>query len=210
MVTFSKLALLALIYVAALFSESQELKCKVDGEGITWNFVPGRDIFSLGIPTEQECRELCFGKLECKGYSWRFDDVLYWCYEFAQLEGIHVCEDCYSGTVSTRFNGNCNTNPENVIDLIFTLSAEDCNNECIDTDSCLGYTWFGGSTVFQYYCFLYKECSTIESCVGCSGGSMNCFGPAQCFDYLTLDSEKRNENYPGEYYCDTLLGGRME
>ena len=32
---------------------------------------------------------------------------------------------------------------------------------------------------------------------------MNCFGPRQCFDYLTLDSEQRNENHGGGFYCDT-------
>ena len=197
----SKLALQAFIFGAALWSVTQGLKCKVAGTGLTWNYVPGRDIFSVGIPTEQECRELCSAKSECKGYSWRFDNVVGWCYEFAELEGIHVCDDCYSATAPTRFNGNCDTDPENFIALMSTPSAEDCHSACTDTDGCMGFTWFDGSSIFQNYCFLYSECSTVESCVGCSGGSMNCFGPRQCFDYLVLDSEQRNENYENVDDC---------
>ncbi len=182
--------------------QAEGYKCYVTRQGLTWDYVPGRDIFSLDIRTEQECKELCTGKPECKGYSWRFDDVLYWCYEFAELDGIHVCEDCYSGTLPTKFSGNCDTDSGNVIDTISTLSAEDCHKVCIETDGCMAYTWFDETTAFKNYCFLYSECSEYKPCAGCNGGSMNCFTPLQCFDYLTLDSERRNENYPGGEDCD--------
>ncbi len=202
MATSAKLAILALVLGAVHFSKAEGYKCYVTQHGLTWDFVSGRDIFSLGIPTEQECRELCSAKLECKGYSWRFDDVLYWCYEFAELDGIHVCEDCFSGTLPTKFIGNCDTNPWNIIDELLTLSVEDCQKVCSDTDGCLGYSWFDETTAFQNYCFLYSECSQVKLSAGCSGGSMNCFSPLQCFDYLTLDSERRNENYPSADECD--------
>ena len=111
MPTSGKLFMLALVLGAVFLSAAEGYKCHVTRQGLTWDYVNGRDIFSLGIRTEQECRELCAGKPECKGYSWRFDDVLYWCYEFAELDGIHVCEDCFSGTLPTKFSGNCDTNP---------------------------------------------------------------------------------------------------
>ncbi len=133
----------------------------------------------------------------------RYDNVAGWCYEFAELEGIHSCEDCFSGTLPTRFSGICDTHPDNIIDELLTSSAEDCHQACIDAAGCMGYTWWDTTTVLENYCYLYTECAEVKSCAGCSGGSMNCFSPLQCFDYLILDSETRNENYPGGYFCDT-------
>ena len=205
MATLAKLAMLALMFEAAFLSVAQGYKCKVAGQGLTWNFVAGRDVFSVGITTEQACRQLCSDKPECKGYSWRFDNVVGWCYEFAELEGIHICEDCFSGTLPTRFIGICDTDPENVMDEVLTSSDEECHNACTDTTGCMGYTWFHQSTVLPNYCFLYSECADIRSCVGCSGGSMNCFSPLQCFDYLILDCEKRNENSTNAWDCDTTI-----
>ncbi len=204
MAALPKLAMLGLMLGAVFFTTAQGFKCKVAGQGLTWNFVPGRDVAHFGIPTEQECREMCSEKSECKGYSWRYDNVVGWCYEFAELESIHVCEDCFSGTLPTRFIGNCDTDPDNIIDELSTASAEDCHKACTDTDGCMGYTFFDETTVFENFCFLYSECLEVKSCDGCSGGSLNCFSPLQCFDYLILDSERRNENYPGAYECDQM------
>ena len=210
MVTCLKLALQAFILLAALLSVSKGLKCKVAGKGLTWNFVPGRDDFSAGVQTEEECKEFCSARLQCKGYSWRpgyLNDGE--CYVFSELEGIHVCEDCYSGTVLTRFKGNCVTDSKNLIGSMSTSSEEDCQIACTNTDECMAYTWINES---KNTCFLYNECSKVEYCDGCFGGSLNCFGPPQCFDYLTLDSEKRNENYPGADDCDSTqsLDGTSE
>ena len=194
MATMCRYVMLAFVLEAALLIVVQGTKCNVNVNGVTWNFVPGRDIFSLGIPTEEDCRELCLAKPECKGYSWKFDDVIGWCYEFAELESIHVCEDCYSGTVPQKFNGVCAANPENVISLVSSDTSEECYRACIGTEGCVGYSWLDSTTLFPNYCYLYNECSTVDACSGCFGGSPNCARPMQCFDYLNLDSVIRNEN----------------
>ena len=179
MATSAKLAILALVLGAVHFSEAEGYKCYVTRQGLTWDFVSGRDIFSLGIPTEQECRELCSAKPECKGYSWRFDDVLYWCYEFAELDHMHVCEDCFSGTMPTQFNGTCHTDAANVIEVSQEFTVNACHLLCSETDGCMGYTWYDETTSLEYYCFLYSECSEVKPSAGCFGGSMNCFPPLQ-------------------------------
>ena len=195
MATTCQYVFLALILKATLLIVVLGTKCNVNVNGVTWNYVPGRDIFSLGIPTVEDCLELCSAKPECKGYSWKFDDVIGWCYEFAELESIHVCEDCYSGTVPQKFNGACAASPENVINLVSSDTSEECYFSCVGTENCVGYTWFDTTTLFPKFCYLYNECSTVNACTGCFGGTPNCARPMQCFDYLNLDSGFRNEGH---------------
>ena len=179
MATSAKLSILALVLATVFLSVAEANKCSEFRQGLTWEYVPGRDIFSLDIPSENECFLMCNYTPECTGYSWRFYGVLYWCYAFAELDHMHVCEDCFSGTMPTQFNGTCHTDAANVIEVSQEFTVNACHLLCSETDGCMGYTWYDETTSLEYYCFLYSECSEVKPSAGCSGGSMNCFPPLQ-------------------------------
>ena len=67
MVTFYKFPMLALIFGASVLNMAEGLKCTVEVQDITWNFVPGRDTSRYGIPTVQDCKALCLEDSDCKG-----------------------------------------------------------------------------------------------------------------------------------------------
>ncbi len=73
MVTSGKLSMLALVLGTVFLSVAEANKCSGARQGLTWEYVPGRDIFSLDIRSENECFLMCKYTPECKGYSWRFD-----------------------------------------------------------------------------------------------------------------------------------------
>ena len=73
------LSILALLYGAAVLTRVQA-ECQTRIQEATWNFVPGRDSSLNGIPTEESCQELCSSHPLCKGYTWRFDDIVGLCF----------------------------------------------------------------------------------------------------------------------------------
>ena len=168
-----QLAILCLIINAGLTGVKG--KCETEVEEATWAFVPGRDSSHFGILTVEECFSICSSHSECLGYTWRFDDVVGWCFEYALLEDLHACAGCFSGTVPSPVEGACAPSPENVIGVISTDSSNACSSACADTDGCLGYTWYDSSSAFPNFCFQYSDCSQVTPCEGCSSGILNCF-----------------------------------
>ena len=59
--------MLALVFGAAVLNIAEGLKCAVEVQDITWNFVPGRDISRYGVVSVQDCKALCLEDSDCKG-----------------------------------------------------------------------------------------------------------------------------------------------
>ena len=87
--------------------QNVEGKCENLITSATWKFKAGRDVSHFGVETVEECAALCASNPECRGYTWRFDDVIGWCYKFAVLENIHECAGCQSGTIAEVLEGSC-------------------------------------------------------------------------------------------------------
>ncbi len=197
------LSILAILFEAAVLTGVQA-ECQTKIQEATWNFVPGRDSSHFSIPTVESCQELCSSHPLCKGYTWRFDDIVGWCFEFQELEDLHACAGCYSGTVPIAHDGACVFSPENLVGTVSSESLEDCYQSCTETDGCQGYTWYGQATSLPNICFQLTDCSSVIPCQGCSSGELRCIVPPQCQPggYRVLDDPTRNEDHGYEVYCD--------
>ena len=168
------LTLLTYLNVGAAVLTGVLAECQTSVQGGTWNYVPGRDSSHFPISTVEDCHELCSSHPECQGYTWRFDDVIGWCFEYKELEDLHACAGCYSGTVSVKVDGACASTPENLIGAVSAESVEKCYESCTKTSGCVGYTWYDQTSSFPYFCFQFSDCSTVTPCQGCSSGKPNC------------------------------------
>ena len=152
----------------------------------------------------------CASSPECRGYTWRFDGVVGWCYEFAVLDGPIECPGCHSGTITEVLEGACLAGDDGFIEEVVLESADACAELCYDTDTCHGYTWYGKTTAFPQYCFLYSKCDEITPCIDCTSGRIDCIASPQCYNYKVLDEESRNihntvivdGSYHGPKYID--------
>ena len=100
------------------------------------------------------------------------------------------------------FEGACVVSPENILDEISTESSDECYLSCVGTEGCFGFTWFDKSSIFPNFCFMYNECSSANPTPGTVSGSPNCIH--QCFNYMELNSEKRNEHVNNGMFCDSI------
>ena len=124
---------------------------------------------------------------------------------FKNLDGIHACDGCSSGTVPETLAGACAGSVDDIIDQDTTENVEDCAQFCHDTPGCNAYTWYDESTPFATSCFLYGSCDEQLPCSGCITGRINCIAYPQCFQYRILDEETRSNTFEiaGYYgYCD--------
>ena len=105
------------------------------------------------------------------------------------------------------FEGACVVaSPENILDEISTESSDECYLSCVGTEGCSGFTWFDKSSIFPNFCFMYNECPSVNPNPGTVSGSSNCINPGQCFDYMVLNSGRRNEHetHDDTVHCDSL------
>ena len=97
-----------------------QAECLIRIQDGTWKFDQGRDSSHFVIPTVESCQELCFSHPECQGYTWRFYVILgCTCDEYQQLEDLHACAGCYSGTVPFAQDGACALNNDKLLGLVF-------------------------------------------------------------------------------------------
>ena len=212
-----------LFLVAVVLAEVQA-ECQTSLQEATWNFVPGRDSSHFAISSVESCQELCSSHPDCLGYTWRFDDIAGWCFEFEKLEDLHACAGCYSGTVPVNVNGACASSPDNLISAVSSKSVDECYQACLVTNGCEAYSWYDQTSSFPLLCFQFTDCSSVIPCEGCSSGQVNCIEeslttaqpstlplhtttvmqiPFQCSDYKVLNEASRNENNDEfQYYCD--------
>ena len=181
--------------------------CHTTTEGYTWNFQGGRDEVLYDVASPEDCLTLCFGSLDCAGYTWTSDQVVDTCYLFQHLEDIHECHGCNSGAAPNQSKGDFfNGGPEMAV--VSAETAMDCFQACADTEGCVGYTWFDQASQLPNPCYMYSDCSSTGSCDRCTSGILNCIVhlpipvPDQCTNYQVLDDPTRNRNHEEEYYCD--------
>ena len=196
-----------------------QAECQTTADGYTWSFQADRDDMLLDVASAESCLSSCFHNSECLGYTWFADQVVNICYLFHVLEDLHDCRECHSKTVPEQLDGEYfNLDPDFLIGVVGEDSAEDCFQSCVDTEDCVGYTWYGLDSLFPNYCFKYSDDTSTATCQGCSSGVMSCIdslpsstqspttslspGPAQCTDYHILDDPTRNINHGFEQYCD--------
>ena len=79
------------------------------------------------------CSELCKEDSSCHGYTWLVNEVVSFCYKFKNLDGIHACEGCSSGTVPENITGACEGSIDDVIDTASTETVKECFQFCRDT-----------------------------------------------------------------------------
>ena len=207
------ITLIIIFFVHLAFKiEFVEGMCTNAVNGGTWKFKPGRDVALFGIETVEECSVMCASNSTCKGYTWRYDGVIGWCYKFAVLEDIFESAGVHSGTVTEVLEGSCLAEADAIIDEITTQSSDECAQLCYNTNGCVGYTWYEKSTPFPQYCFLYSICEDVIPCYGCSSGRISCVTSPQCYQYNVLDEESRSVHLHSDldsnfYYCDRLEPG---
>ena len=106
----------------------------------------------------------------------RFENV---CVIFGSLHVERSCKDCISiGTDSDfkcycqSYSGyECTITDDNFINGSIAKSIFECQLQCLSTNLCYGYTWFGPENEdISNECFIYSSCSYISSCIGCYGG----------------------------------------
>ena len=205
-----KLTMLSLLLAAAgVLTEVQALLCQT--KGYTWNFHSGRDEVLYDIPSAEACMSLCFESLDCTGYTWISDDQVvdtrY--YLFHDLDDIHPCYKCYSGTVPKQTN-DAHLDGASEMAVVVTDTGTDCFQACADVEGCLGYTWYDQASQFPNSCYLYSSKGSFTgSCKGCTSGILNCLDdsppppvPDQCTTYQVLDDPTRNMNHGEDYNCD--------
>jgi len=201
---------LAIIFCLGIIFLKGTHGCATSITGATWEFTWGVDEEIPGIKTVELCSELCKEDNSCRGYTWLVNKVVSFCYKFKNLDGIHACEDCSSGTVPEDLSGACAGSIDDVVDTATTETVEECLQFCHDTLGCNAYTWYNSSTPFANSCFLYASCNEEIPCYGCATGRINCISSPQCFEYQILDEESRsykNKNIDCSNIClDDLVG----
>jgi len=187
--------------------------CRTTVIGATWEFEWGSDEEIPGIQTVDKCIDLCKEDVLCHGYTWKSNGIVGYCYKFKNLNGIHACEDCYSGTMPESLVGACAGSVDDILAQDTAENVEECSQFCYDTEGCNAFTWYDETTPFSKSCFLYAVCDTKDSCSGCSTGRINCIPslPQQCLDYLILSEDSRSNTFPnpGFNLCDCCPPNQM-
>ena len=165
--------------------------CATTVTGATWEFEWEIDEEIPGIPTVEQCSNLCKEDVLCRGFTWKSNDIVGYCYKFKKLNGIHACDDCFSGTMSQSLFGACAESADDILAQDTTDNVDECSQFCHDTVGCNAFTWFNESTPFANSCFLYSDCDTQVPCYGCSSGKISCITSPQCFEHLILSEESR-------------------
>lgn len=175
-----------------LFGTVQSKLCADQVKEATWNFLEERDVEKSGVDSPETCFQLCEEDSLCKGYTWRTDDIKSWCFMFKQLDNIHACSGCHSGTFPEVVNGACSEGFEDIIHEASTESAEKCADLCYWQAGCHAYTWYDKSTQFPNFCFMYSSCNNEIPCTGCVSENLNCIQAPECYQYNILDESNRN------------------
>ena len=203
------------IALSSFFLEGNAQKCPDSVQGATWDYTEN-DIYYERINSVEACKDLCInGNFSCQGYSWVPDRHLSGfmnnCYLFSELNNMHECEACSSGTAPEYLEEGkaCSTeNPDDIISQEFKESAQACLESCNEKQGCNAFTWFNEtSPIFHNLCFTYPSCdnSTIQDCPTCVSAKLNCVQNKQCYEYNILSEESRNVYMKGsedQYFVD--------
>jgi len=169
---------------------------------VTWNGYQAKKVV-LNVSSFEDCANLCKSEeddIYCEYFTWNFDSHPYAknsCFLFSAEGGEagekEECKTCVSGARSCFCESPfaCKDTGENLL-LVKTMTrtAHSCENLCNLNPGCFNYTWFTTDHELSNLCFLYKDCSEVDStCSGCCSG-VKTFDP--CAEYNELSSPIRN------------------
>ena len=169
--------------------------CTTTVTGATWEFEWGSDEEITRIQTVEECSDLCKEDALCRGYTWKSNDIVGYCYKFKNLNGVHTCEGCSSGIMPEIIVGACVGSVEDILAQDTTDNVDECAQFCHDTVGCNAFTWYDETTPFSKACFLYADCDTQVPCSGCNTGKISCISSPQCFQHYILDEASRRYTF---------------
>ena len=174
------------------------LGCTTTVTGATWEFEWGSDEEIPGIQTVEKCIDLCKQDVLCRGHTWRFNDIVGYCYKFKNLNGIHACEGCISGTMPESLVGACAGSIDDILAQDTAENVDECSQFCHDTEGCNAFTWYDETTPFSTFskaCFLYADCDTQVPCSGCNTGKISCIPSPQCYEHYLLSENSRRSDF---------------
>ena len=185
-------------------------------EGKTWS-TEGELVGISGIPTLTECIKLCLQHENCEAFTWygELHPLNNLCILFHSTIDEYECAHCQGGLIKdiescacNKQNTACFSSPENLLNVTFSTSENDCVLKCISLDGCSDYTWFDDKNEeLHNTCFLLSSCDSTEVCdSGCFSGSLNCNNdPCSDMMYGILDDVERNiDNNHYNAYCDDV------
>ena len=156
----------------------------------------------LGIPSKEECRQLCQDTADC-GYlsyfgndSFPFTDV---CLLFKTCESLHPCPDCI--TEDKFCYRTCSNNVEgllgeNIVELMPDTDTElDCKIHCSKSEDCNFYTYHNASDLnYPSLCILLTHMIfPVQKCDFCNTGTSDCLGNKVCGLIISENSSLVNE-----------------
>ena len=169
--------------------------CTTTVTGATWEFEWESDEEIPGIQTVEKCSNLCKEDVLCRGYTWKFNDIVGYCYKFKNLNGIHACDGCSSGTMPESLVGACAGSVDDILAQDTAENVEECSQFCYDTEGCNAFTWYDETTPFSKACFLYADCDTQVPCSGCNTGKISCISAPQCYEHYILSEDSRRNTF---------------
>ena len=164
-------------------------------QGGTWQFDFTRDTFHQGVSSLDQCQQMCRDDPICLAYTFSkaSDNIMTYCYLFRQLGEMIECDNCESGTVPAYLSAGkaCEARTGDFLDGMKTQTAKECVNLCLERVGCAAFTWAPS------YCFLYSQCDDEMQCDSCVSGRVNRIPAPQCFNYLVLNEDTRNDRFQG-------------
>jgi len=148
-------------------------------ENMTWL---SSDIMDVVQPVASPylCQDLCGGTEECQAFTWTTEanmGIKSACFLFATTSNQTSCSDCLSGprTCTCSSEVACQAEEENIVEIRPGVATEgQCQNICLETSSCMFYTWHDATSFPSYTCILLSSCDDTSVCSGCYSGPPEC------------------------------------
>merc|ERR1711892_1174467 len=148
-------------------------------ENMTWL---SSDIMDVVQPVASPylCQDLCGGTEECQAFTWTTEanmGIKSACFLFATTSNQTSCSDCISGprTCTCSSEVACQAEEENIVEIRPGVATEgQCQNICLETSSCMFYTWHDATSFPSYTCILLSSCDDTSVCSGCYSGPPEC------------------------------------
>jgi len=153
-------------------------------ENMTWL---SSDIMDVVQPVASPylCQDLCGGTEECQAFTWTTEanmGIKSACFLFATTSNQTSCSDCLSGprTCTCSSEVACQAEEENIVEIRPGVATEgQCQNICLETSSCMFYTWHDATSFPSYTCILLSSCDDSSVCSGCYSGPPECSSQLQ-------------------------------
>ena len=173
-----------LFHLVSTGSGSPHIDCFLDNQECA--ITPDNLIHTyMGIPTIEECLQLCDDEVTCIAFTHYNSDSLPFhdgCLLFSSCRERRPWQDCTTGSSQTEclcgipYSGDVNL--DNFVDLVSATDEQSCKKECITNSECHLYTFYDNEDIFQpKSCILLTSAGLRKAVVPCDHCST---GPSQC------------------------------